>query len=338
MAEYKQWRNEIRTPLKDVIPLSSPYNVCVETSSLCNLNCVYCAHSRHLCPEKNMDMVLFKKIIDQLGDFPQKLKKVELYFFGEPLCNPDLPDMLAYARNRAISETIDFTTNGLLFTKEKVDEFVAKGMPDTIRISLQGLNAEAYSRFCGAKVDFDSFLENLAYLYDHKGDCKISMKVADIAIKDVQNGKEEFERIFSSMADTLFVESIIPIYGDIDYENIDSGIKDKAMNGREKVEQTKVNVVCHRPFYRLAVRTNGDVTAACCDQLHDIKYGNINDNTLKEIWESKCRTEFLKMMLRGQRFKHPFCKDCVMPNDITTEADLLDPYAEDILKRFEGTY
>ncbi len=334
MAEYRQWRNENRTPLRDVIPLSTPYNVCIETSTLCNLNCVYCGHSKHIWPEENMNMEMFQKIIDQLSDFPDRLKKIELYFFGEPLCNPLLPDMLAYARKKDMTDTIDFTTNGLLFTKERVDQFIEKGMPDTIRISLQGISEEAYSRYCGAKINFGDFLDNLKYLYQNKGNCKISMKVADIAIKDVDHGKEKFEEIFGNIADTLFVESIIPIYGDVNYEEVDTTIKDKALDGREQVKQKKVNIVCHRPFYRLALRTNGDVTAACCDQLHDVKYGNINDNSLIEIWNGKKRIEFLKMMLKGDRFKHPYCKDCIMPNDITTDDDLLDLYADDILRRF----
>ncbi len=333
MAEYRQWRNEKRTPLKDVIPLSTPYNACIEVSTLCNLNCCYCGHSKHIWPETNMDMELYHRIIEQLQVFPKRLKKIELYFFGEPLCNPKLPQMLAYARENDVAETIDFTTNGLLFTKKKVDEFIQYGMPDTIRISLQGLDEEAYRMYCGAKVNFDEIIENLRYLYHNKGKCKISMKVPDLAIKDYADGKSKFESIFGDIADTLFIESIIPIYEDICYEEIDQHIKDEAINGREKVKQSKVNVVCHRPFYRMAVRTNGDVTAACCDQLHDIKFGNIFDDTLLEIWNSNKRNDFLKMMLRGERFKHPYCKNCVMPNDITTEADILDPYSKEILER-----
>lgn len=334
MADYKQWRNENRTPLKDVIPLSTPYNVCIETSTICNLNCSYCGHSKHIWPETNMDIDLFKKIIDQVSLFPQKLKKIELYFFGEPLCNPMLPEMLEYARKKDVSETIDFTTNGLLFSKEKIDEFIKHGMPDTIRISIQGLDGESYNKHCGANIDFPKMLENFRYLYKNKGNCKISMKIADIAIKGINNGKEKFEELFGEVTDTLFVEAIIPIYGDVDYDCIDSEIKGKAIDGREKVKQNKINVVCHRPFYRLAVRTNGDVTAACCDQIHDVRFGNINDASLVEIWNGRKREEFLKMMLKGGRFKHPYCKNCIMPNDITTEEDLLDPYAEEILNRF----
>ena len=37
--------------------------------------------------------------------------------------------------------------------------------------------------------------------------------------------------------------------------------------------------------------------------------------------------------MEWRRFEHPYCKECVMPNDITTEADLLDPWAGEILER-----
>ena len=333
MAEYKYWRNENRTMLKDVIPLDSPYNICVETSTLCNLDCKYCGHSKHIWPEENMSMDLFKRAVDDAKVFPHKLKKMELYFFGEPLCNPLLPQMLDYARKADVSETIDFTTNGLLFTKEKVDELKQFGMPDTIRISLQGLDEMAYSEVCGRKVDFEKFIEDLAYLYQNKGDCNIRMKIADISIKNEPNGKERFERIFGEISDSLFVETIIPIYSDVNYQNVDEDVLKHAKEGRKGIKDQKVNKVCHRPFYRLAVRTNGDVTAACCDQLNDVVYGNINEQSLNEIWNGKERTEFLRLQLEGKRFAYPCCKGCIMPNDITNEADILDPWAVEILKR-----
>ena len=46
MSEFRQWRNENRTFLKDVVPLDAPYNMMVEVSSLCNARCIYCAHAK----------------------------------------------------------------------------------------------------------------------------------------------------------------------------------------------------------------------------------------------------------------------------------------------------
>lgn len=213
------------------------------------------------------------------------------------------------------------------------DEVLAAGV-DTIRISLQGLDAETYERVCGVKMEFDSFVSNLRYLYEHKGMCKIRMKIADLAIKDLEDKEKRLEEIFGDISDSLFIESIIPIYSSVDYESVDTTIAQKALHGRENIKQSKIHKVCHRPFYRMLIRANGDVTAACCDSVYDIVYGNIMQQRLVDIWKGEKRKNFLRMQLEGKRFQHPICKSCVLPNDITNEADIMDPWAGEILKRF----
>lgn len=335
MAEYRQWRNEDRTYLKDVIPLDTPYNLKVEVSSLCNARCVYCAHAKkdHGVYEGNMSMELFERIIDDSKQFPHKYKVMEMFSFGESMCNPRLADMIGRAKEEEIADKINFTTNGLLITPDKADELVSAGT-DIIRISLQGLDAKAYWDICKVKVDFERFIDNLRYLYEHRGKCSIRMKIADVAIADVSGGEERFREIFSPIADSIFIEKIIPMYADVDYNEIDSRIYDHAINGREDIKQVEIHKVCQRPFYRLRVAADGKVTAACCDIPNDIYYGSIYEESLKEIWGGMRRREFLKMQLKGRRFSHPVCKGCTMPNDITTEADILDPWAEEILGKF----
>lgn len=280
-----------------------------------------------------MTMELFEKVLRDIKEFPQKPKQMETYMFGEPLCNPLLPQMIGRAKQENVVDKITFTTNGLLFTPEKVDAIIAAGV-DIIRISLQGLDSESYLKTCGVKMNFEKFVENLTYLYKNKGKCQIRMKIADVAIKNVLDGDEKFKQIFGSIADSIFVEHILPLYGDLDYDKIDENIKKTVMNGREGVATDHIHKVCHRPFFRVRVAANGLVTSACCDTPHDIVYGDITKESLYDIWNGKKHKAFLKMQLQGKRFMHPSCKNCVAANDITTEADILDPYAEEILKRF----
>ncbi len=145
MAEFKQWRNENRTRLKDVVPLDTPYNLMVEVSSLCNARCNYCAHSRkdHGVYEGNMSMELFNKVLEDSKMFPHKFKVMEMFGFGEPLCNPDLAKMISMVKEAGVAESVNFTTNGLLMTPERAEKLVSAGT-DIIRISLQGLDSKAY--------------------------------------------------------------------------------------------------------------------------------------------------------------------------------------------------
>ncbi len=335
MANFKHWREENRTPLKDVVPLETPYNVKVEVSSLCNARCNYCAHSKknHGVWEGNMTMELFEKVIHDIKEFPVKPKQMEMYMFGEPLCNPLLPEMVALAKQENVVGRITLTTNGILLNRERVDALMGTQGIDIIRISLQGLDAESYYNTCGVNLDFGQFLNNLDYLYQNKGNCQVRMKIADLSLKGVPDGKARFEKLFGDKADSIFIEHILPLYSDVDYDNIDSTINHTYMCGRENVQTDHIHKVCHRPFFRVRIAANGLVTSACCDTPHDIIYGDIKQNSLYEIWNGEKHKAFLKMQLEGKRFLHPSCMDCIAANDITTEDDYLDPWAEEILNR-----
>lgn len=334
MAEYKQWRNENRTYLKDVIPLDTPYNLKVEASSLCNAKCVYCAHASkdHGVYEGNMSMDLFDRILDNSKQFPNKYRVMEMFSFGESMCNPNLAKMIKKAKESEVAEKINLTTNGLLLTPQKADELIDSGV-DIIRISLQGLDSKSYLKTCGVKIDFDEFLGNLKYLYENRGESCIRMKIADVAISDEPEGRKKFEQIFGSIADSIFVETIIPMYADVDYKEIDESIYTNSINGRENINQNEIHTVCNRPFYRLRVAADGKVTAACCDIPNDFYYGNIYEESLVDIWNGVRRMNLLKMQLEGKRFLHPICKNCTIPNDITTEADILDPWSVELFKK-----
>lgn len=336
MAEFRQWRNEKRTPLKDVVPLDTPYTLNIETSTLCNIRCQYCAHStpNHGVWEGNMSMDLFHEILRQAKRFPRKFKLVDMFCFGEPLCNPHLAEMIAEVKKAGITESIGFTTNGLLLTPERTDEIITAGV-NTIRISLQGLDADKYAEVCGAHIDFGKFREHLRYLYEHRDTCKIRMKIADVSIADVDNGKERLEELFGDCADSLYVEHILPKYGNVDYKARYGELPHDAIGGREGFHQTEWHKVCYRPFIKMRVGSDGTVAASCCDTPHDIKYGHLPEDDLVDLWNGGVHRSLLLMLLKGKRFEHPVCKDCILPNDITTEADILDPWAEEILQRMK---
>lgn len=332
---YQGWRNPNRTYLKDVVPLSTPYNLYVETSSVCNFRCIYCGHDKYAKenPTGNMSKEIFSKIVEQCKAFPKKLKLMDMFWYGEPLCNPKLADMIAEAKSADIAECIGFTTNGVLLNKEIINRLIVSGV-DVIRISLQGLDVEKYESTCGCKIDVDKFRDNLKYLYDHRGQCKVKIKIADISLRDMKNGEERFYDMFGGICDAIFVEHILPMYKDIDYEAINSNIVENKINGRYGYQQNKVNKVCYRPFMKMAVRFDGTVTAACCDMSHEVVFGNIRDHTLNDIWNGESHRNFLRMQLQGKRFLHEICKNCCIPNDLSFKEDYLDPYADELLKRF----
>lgn len=324
------WRDMGRTVLKDVVPLDTPYAMFIEVSTICNAKCVYCAHSTWAGKQENMGVELFEKILNDLKIFPRKIKKFDMFGFGEPLCNPNLPALVRMAKESGVVDKVDFITNGMLFSQKNIDELIAAGT-DTIRISLQGLDSEIYRKTCGVDINFEKFIENLTYLYANKKNCKIYMKIADIALDNYENGMKKLHDIFDSISDGVYVEHIIPLFPEINYDDIDAKINKQNRRGEKNKRILKV---CSKQFFMLRVGVTGDVTSVCCDPTQDLVYGNIYQTHLIDLWNKGKHKSFLKFLLEGRRFSREACKDCVSPNDIGSEKDILDDDTDEILMRF----
>ncbi len=105
--------------------------ISVETVTACNLRCTYCPNSRSdrgsIQNLKWMDSALFIKLIDDLAElhFAGALLP---HFYGEPLLDDRLPDLLTYARRRLPAVLITLFTNGTLLTPQRYTDLVKAGV------------------------------------------------------------------------------------------------------------------------------------------------------------------------------------------------------------------
>lgn len=191
------------TNLKDVLPLRFPMIINVDPTSVCNMTCKFCYHSVGLNPKGVMKFDLFTKIINDIKESGTKLKVLRLYAFGEPLLNKNFVEMVKYAKEAGIAETIDTTSNGSFLTPELNLRLIDAGL-DRINISVYGMNDSQYLDFTGAKIDFNKYVENIKHLYENRKKCFIFIKINgdEIPKEDVQ----EFLKIFTPISDGIAVE------------------------------------------------------------------------------------------------------------------------------------
>ena len=74
-----------------------------------------------------------ERILRDSKEFPNRYKVMEMFSFGESLCNPNLPELINMAKKADVAEKINFTTNGLLLTEKKIDELTLKEASDIIQ-------------------------------------------------------------------------------------------------------------------------------------------------------------------------------------------------------------
>lgn len=321
-----------RSRLEEVIPLDTPYTLAIDPSNLCNFRCSFCAiqSKKENLPFRKqlMDKDLFVKIIDDLKEFPEKLKVLRINGQGEPLLNPDLPDMINYAKEKEVAEFIEIITNGSCLCPVLNQKLINSGI-DRIRISIEAIDAEGYKDIAGAKINFETFRENIKDLHDRSGTrCEVYCKIVDVAVP-TEEDKERFFGLFGDICDRIFIDNIIPLWSDFEEINQKMSLRDKGMHG-QKIQNIKV---CPYPFYSLIINTDGEVTVCCADWKRKLIVGDLKKESLKEIWNGAVLREFWKKLLQGKKNQFEMCKKCLLP--MYDCNDNIDDFAETILNNIQ---
>lgn len=323
-------RNSEREKLANLLPLSTPLSVHVQSSNICNFKCNYCAQSLSIKEFKDMKIDrklmtydLFKIIADQIGEFPGKIKVLNLTGYGEPLLNKDLPKMISYAQKIKIAHRTEIVTNGYFLNNEMADRLISSGL-DVLRISIQGLSSDKYKKISNISIDFNQYVDNIRYFFKKRGKCSVYIKILDSSLDEIET-KERFYEIFGDLCDSIAVEHLVPVMSGVDYSKIQSDFK-TGMQGyiNENIQ------ICPRPFYMLVVNLDGTVRP-CCNYAPPMLLGNIAEKSIKEYWNGEKMKKFRLMQIYKERHLNNICNKCPTPVYGLHAEDDLDEYAEKLI-------
>lgn len=343
-AEKKPNFDTNRTRLYDVIPLSAPYTIVIEITRLCNFKCYYCIHSTKSDPngayqqsglgQDFMDRTLYKKLVQDIMELPVTPKRILIQGLGEPLLHPGFPDLIRQLRAAGFDGKIDFTTNGSLLTHEMSDNLIDAGV-SRINISLQGLTKEDYQQVCSYPLDKDVFMEQLEYLYAHRKDTHVYIKIIDAMLKTPE-AEQEFYSQFGGLCDSIYVEHLV--VNQIQMGDIEGKIVEKDKN----IFQLPVlpRQICPFMFYQMQVFLDGTVLACSVSDVppEELAIGDLSESSLAEIWNGEKRQNVLRKMLKSTRAGFETCAECQMVHCISDENESLDDYAEELYRRLEDDY
>jgi radical SAM protein with 4Fe4S-binding SPASM domain len=314
-AELKPRINlEGRTPLQDVIPLSTPYLVFLDPSSLCNSHCKFCPtgtgeNKKHYTPGL-MDLSLYRKIIDDLCRMPEPIKTLRLYADGEPLINPQFSEMVRYAKTTGRFGRVDTTSNGILLAHGISLNLISAGL-DKIFVSVP----RHYRR---------KYVENIRYLYER------GRKVTQVYVKIIGDGLwpseiSEFMEDFGDISDRIFIENLAPCWPGYHVK----GVKNRGIYNQPLPKSDPK--VCPYIFYSLKINSDGTVSLCFVDFKHEMFLGDLRKQSFSEVWNSKLLRDYRIMHLSGGRPLLKGCGECKQL--LYGAADVIDDYAQDIFRR-----
>ena len=318
-----------RTRLADVLPLSTPFSVQIFPIYGCNLACAYCIHSvpteqrGFVAGKAVLDDEIYWKCIDGLMEFPHPLKMLRFAGTGEPLLHPRIADMVAYAAERGVADTIDIVTNGLALTEELSRALIAARL-GRIRISIQGLDDAAYAHTRRSGI-FRTLVEQIRFFYEHRQSSKVYIKIIDCALKE---GEEQtFLDTFGDISDFIAVEHLIPAVSQIDYDSL-GGTADVTQNGAAVGHAA----VCPQPFYMMQLNPDGMIVP-CCSMETPYILGDLAKESMRSIWQGKKMELFRRAQLEFHKEQYPICAKCQQYQYAMFEEDILDADAAALLAR-----
>jgi len=330
-----------------------PVDIQVEPTSKCNLSCIMCG--RTYIHRKNADMSLenFKNLILNM----KYLKSLTLNGLGEPMLNPDIFEMITFAKNRGI--IVRLSSNATTLDSLNSEKLISTGL-DHLFISLDGASSEVYE-YIRKGANFESVVDNIKELVKNKEKLRKETPNITIDIVGMKTNLEEIPAIIE-LANSIGVKRVNVRHLYFDYEKRDystqlKGSRDdlnfmkneslfmedkahvlkifrRAVETSKKLgvglhlpafEKGNINDLkkfkCVWPWFHSYIDHAGYVTPCCiCPDKNEICFGNINDMPFKNIWNNKDYREFRRLFATNNYPK--VCETCMRPiNELSTFVD-----------------
>jgi radical SAM protein with 4Fe4S-binding SPASM domain len=87
--------------------------------------------------------------------------------------------------------------------------------------------------------------------------------------------------------------------------------RDKFMGGAHLDSKAPLKASCRKIHSKMNIRYDGEVPICCEDALVQHSLGNVNNNTLKEIWYGEKMKRATELLARGKRSEMNPCNKCV---------------------------
>lgn len=293
-----------RIRLADAIPLPSPFNIYVDSSSMCNFKCRFCPcnNSNNQSKEHHqiMSWDVFQKVLYSLRCWKEDghpVKVIYLHGIGEPLLNPHIVDMVRAIKEEQLCREVRLVTNGSLLTPVLGQQLIDAGV-DMIRISIEALTTEGYKELCDANVDFEQIVQNIRsiYQYSRETSSKISVKIFSSSLKS-QEDVETFYKIFAPISDYHYTRTIRDIWPSFKKDLSESTGK-------------PLRKICTQPFTTMLIHPNGGVSTCCVDWNCQTVYGTVKEETLNELWTGERLKHLQLMHLNHSAYQQTVCSEC----------------------------
>lgn len=289
-----QYRNTIKK--KNVIIQDLPKVYGIEPINVCNLKCPTCNTLRINTKRKYLKTEDFKKIADQIPS------DSTIYFFlwGEPFLNPDAFEIIKMAKEYGFNFIVDSNLN---LDPELIPKIVDAGI-DHLQCSIDGTSQETYEKFrIGGNFNlaFENFRKIAILKEEQKKTFRLTWqfivnKYNENDIPKIKELAKDLPHNFDIIIVKMGLRHEYPLWEQTTKDELNKLKSDWLPNNKFYIlnylkRKNRKYILrphtCPSIFNSMLINVYGDVMPCCYTYLSDFKFGNINENTLQEIWNNE---------------------------------------------------
>lgn len=279
-------------------PLRLPVNIYVETTNLCNSDCLMCPHPRMKRAKGTMDMGVFERIVDNASN--SGMREIGLSLMGEPFLDEILFKRVRYIKEKGLRTT--FNTNASLLSESNARLLIETEV-DEIRISIDAFKKETYERI-RVGLCYEKVVSNIKWLIAlkkemHKKYPTITLNY--VCLKENYSEGYLFYNYWKDKVDKIIMAFPRDWAGQI------------GLNGNESIhigDSIPTKNPCDNLWKDLVVLRDGNVALCCNDYDGKIIMGNVLEQGIMGVWNGERFRYYRKMHIADKRDKLPLCNQC----------------------------
>ena len=308
----------------------SPHIYNIETTNYCNMKCVMCPRTIYMT-RKNIwiDDNMFSKLLDNVkvhnekeiekfwewlsSDYhydPKEVSENGFYFsvvakhlvlhgFGEPFLDKRLVERIKLCTEKNIPTY--FSCTPATMTVEKAKAVMDAGL-GVLKFSLDAMEEKKIQEIRGKRANFKESVEKIMELIDYKKKNNLKTLLVPCMIDMAENQQDiQMHKDFIEFWKNKDVYAYIKSQDNRWFYESDENLK--------KNKSHYADQYCEYPWMSTTVMADGNVVPCTQVSNNELVMGNINENSLEEIWNSDKYNELRKMHVSGKFPKGHKCKE-----------------------------
>lgn len=293
---YKEIENELIVYKVKRLEKQPPHTLHIEGTNHCNAACVMCPNPIMNRIKGFMSNDIYNKVISEASGLG--IKTVSIISVGEPFIDKGLVSRIQEAKKLGLR--VVTSTNGSFLTTEMANAIIESGL-DELDISFDGFTKETYENI-RLGLSFEKVLTNInEFLRLREMKYKNRPRIMLRFIKVRKNYKEAelFLHYWKGRADDAIVSQAHDWSGGI------------AKDFRSRLHSATLrSVPCKSLWNEIMVHHDGNVVACCHDYEGTLVLGNIQHQSIAEIWHGKRMSTLRQAHLNRNLSSFPTCLKC----------------------------